>query len=449
MSDYQPIGTPSPNWPTQLPGTTPTPGFFQHSYAPAAPTQPPPAQVPVTAPWSADPFAPGPGWRGGVNDPNGPQPLLTWPGGGAAHPLIDPATQGFIQRDDAAVAAKNAAAAPQSVDFDMADPFAGFNPATPVGQAIPGGESLNMLGPGAAEAYYTQHQQQFGAPTLSGKYAADTLGWYGNGNTPGVSNNAQGAYDQFQGQTPADMSSYYANAGRQATEGIDKAMAARGMYGSSGANDQISEALTNLAADRAKNEAQYGLSRAGTAGSLGSAADSSSRGASANEQSWMQGLGGIAAQGDTAGLSSLVAGQNASLGAQGAQTTRGQNMFNNQMGYGNAISGVEGQDYNNMFTGDQSLIQGMTNGLVGIGAEGVNQASQNSAQARSDATNSNNTINNGLNLANSAYQQATAPTPGSGTQTPGAGPMPGYQPMPTNITPGTYGSVFDKPRGTP
>lgn len=327
------------------------------------------------------------------------------------------------------------AAAPTQVSFDMQDPFAGFTPQTPVGQAIPGAEGLNMLAPGAAESYFQQHQKQFGAPTMSQGFARGKLNQYAGG-TPGVAQNAQDAYDRFQASTPADMSSYYANAGRQAEERLNMGMAAKGMYGSSAANDQMSEALTNLAADRARNEAQYGITRANTAGSLAQGADTSSRGASANEQSWMQGLGGLAQGADTSGVNSLMAGTNAAQGAQQAQTTRGQNMFGNQMAYGNAIAGTMGPDYQNMFTGDQSLIQGMTNGLVGIGAEGVNQASQNSAQARADATTANNQFNttaqNFGTAANAINTPGSTTAPGTG---PGAGPAPGSTQMaPTSGT---------------
>jgi hypothetical protein len=68
-----------------------------------------------------------------------------------------------------------------------------------------------------------------------------------------------------QNNAPADMSAYYDNAARKAGEQIRSSMSAKGMYGSSAADDQFSEAFTNLAADRAKSEAQYGLDQSANA----------------------------------------------------------------------------------------------------------------------------------------------------------------------------------------
>lgn len=116
------------------------------------------------------------------------------------------------------------------------------------------------------------------------------LDHYGAEGAPSNTNYASQAYGAAQQQAPADMSAYYDNAERKSTQAIDKAMAARGSYGSSNAVGQIASASTDLRAQEARDNAQYGLSRAQTMGGLASSADSSGRANSADERDWMSGL---------------------------------------------------------------------------------------------------------------------------------------------------------------
>jgi len=78
------------------------------------------------------------------------------------------------------------------------------------------------------------------------------------------------------GQTsPADMGPYYERAKERASADLNRQYAARGMYGSSAATDALGQAFTDLDAQRAKDEADYGLQRYDLAGKLASGADSS------------------------------------------------------------------------------------------------------------------------------------------------------------------------------
>lgn len=78
------------------------------------------------------------------------------------------------------------------------------------------------------------------------------------------------------GQTsPADMSPYYDRAKERSGADINRQFAARGMYGSSAATDALGQAFTDLDAQQAKDEADYGLKRYGLAGTLASGADAS------------------------------------------------------------------------------------------------------------------------------------------------------------------------------
>lgn len=156
------------------------------------------------------------------------------------------------------------------------------------------------------------------------------LNHYGSTGIPQTSNNAQQAYDSWSqtagpapGAVPAqDMSAYYDNASRKASNAINRQMAARGSYGSSNAVGNLMQAETDLRAQQARDEAQYGLqrgqyelqrgqlgvSRAGLAGQLASAADASSLAGSQNERNWMSGLTDLGFANQKAGTGRFLTG---------------------------------------------------------------------------------------------------------------------------------------------
>lgn len=288
-----------------------------------------------------------------------------------------------------------------------ADPFAALagGPTVPQGTPIPGAEGLNMLVPGASEQFFKETAGQYQTPSMSEGYAKDAMAKYGGGG-PGVSNNAQGAFDSFKSSTPADMSPYYDNAKRRAQETIDRSLAARGAYGGSAANDAIAEAFTNLDADRASKEAGYGLDRARTMGGLATGADSSSLAGSADARGWMSGLGGVVGNADQASLSRLTSGQAAAGAAQGAQTVRGQNMFNNNLNMGNALSNTMGSGYDDIFKNDKDLFNSYLSGMVGGGAEAQGQATQGAAQSRADEHDTLDALGNFLKVYKGSKDQA-------------------------------------------
>lgn len=261
--------------------------------------------------------------------------------------------------------------------------------------------------PGAAENYFSQNQNKFTAPTQTGQYwqqNQDKFGAPGTGdqfwnqaqgmfNTqkPG-SNNAQDAYNQFQASTPANTDPYFQHAMDRSTAELNNAAAARGQFNSTGALQTIGDANANLLGQQAAQNAQYGLQRAQTAGSLGSAADASSRGINQNELGWMQGLGGLglglqnsdlqrtmaggtlAGNADQLGLAALMSGMNAAGGAQGALAQRGQNYFNNQMGLANAQNGIYSGTYGAMLNNDQQMFNDQQAALLGLPREQLNQS---------------------------------------------------------------------------
>lgn len=233
-------------------------------------------------------------------------------------------------------------------------------------QSGPGGA---LSGPGAGENLFSQLGGQYSQPTQSGQqFGASKSGfgapgageqyWNGisgkAGDVPFTAQNAQGAYDQFQASTPANMDPYY-NRAQQLQEGaINSAAAARGMGGASSTTNQLAASDTNLRAQQAKDEAQYGLNRAQLGGQLASGADQSSSQNIQNRLGWMTGLGSLAnqtqsgelsrllggmqgaGQADTANLNLLTGGMNAADQAQAAELAREQALFGNNFQLGGA-----------------------------------------------------------------------------------------------------------------
>ncbi len=213
-------------------------------------------------------------------------------------------------------------------------------PGLQAGQGTPADVGYNGNAPGAGESY-----------------ASAALGYYGAGNVPGVSNNQQQNYDkyqQFQLSAPADMSSYYDNAQRLQDNALNTQMAARGSFGSSNAIGQLSAADTNLRAQQARDQAQYGLQRDALGmqqyqlgGSLAGGADQQSNNASRNQLDWTQGLGNLAFQGQQAGLQRYEQGNQDAMQAAGV------------------LSGLEGANYGQQTQNDQSLMDSAMNAQNG------------------------------------------------------------------------------------
>lgn len=274
---------------------------------------------------------------------------------------------------------------------------------SPNGQTFEG--KLNV--PGAAEKFQADNASKWSAPSAGSQWWEQNQGkfsgggpadqyWNGiqgkAGQTPTTANNAQGAYNQFQGSTPADTSSYYNNAVKNATEDVNAAAAGGGTLGSTGAADQARRASTDLRGQQAQADAQYGLSRAGLAGSLASGADVSSGRDVQNQLGWMTGLGGLAnqtqnsalqrllgagglAQGfDADRLNGLNSGMGAAVAAENALRNRGQDFFNNNLAMGQAEANPFQQAYLAMLQNDQNLQDNAINMQTGGAREGLNQS---------------------------------------------------------------------------
>lgn len=311
----------------------------------------------------------------------------------------------------------------------------GYSPYGPGGGGVGPLEGLDFSKPGALEQYQADSRGYFGQPTMSEMFAQGANQQYGGPQK--VAQNAQGAYDKFATSTPANMDPYYANERRKAEENINKSVSARGIYGSSAANDMIGEADTNLAADQAKAEAQYGLNRGSLLGSLAQGADSSSLGASANQRGWTSMLGNLTQGADQSGLSRVTAGANVAGAAQGAQTTRGQNAFHNQLEMDDRQSGIMGHGYDNIFGADMGLMKDTVGLNTGTAAEGYNQASNAAQQSRTDVNNVNNLLGQNTTYGKGLYDMfAKQPAPQPSPMPAPAGGY-GYQGPPADQNYGT------------
>lgn len=312
---------------------------------------------------------------------------------------------------------------PQDRGYGLAGPapFVGYqtSPGLQPGNGS-GYQGLDMSGPGAAESYYGRNQHQLQGPTQSqmyNEYAQPQLAkqgageqfqqqaqaQYGGGRQPQVTNQSRQEYQAARQARPnlsanAGLDPYYDNAQRKQSEDIDKSYAARGMYGSSAALDQQSEASTNLRAQQANREADYALQRSGEdrawhglTGNLAGQSDQRSDANSQNQLSWMQGLGGLANQAqnqqqqrmslggnlagnaDTSRINQFGAGMGAASGAQQMQMDRANQLFGQNMGFGSALSGLAGDVYGNMMGQDQALMDGSMGMSLGLGAEALGQ----------------------------------------------------------------------------
>lgn len=214
-----------------------------------------------------------------------------------------------------------------------------YNPGQ-FGAAFDTGGQAPFLAPGQAETFFQQNQGGFTQPSAASQYWAGLQGINAQG-PPKGSNRAEEAYQSFQSQTPQDMSSFYDRAVQDATNNIDTSMASRGLFGSTAGANASANAIGGIRAGQAKDEAAYGMQRAGMAGTLGAGADASSRANNANDLAFYTGMAGIAGQADTARLQGLQSGMNAAAGAQQAMANRGQNFFNNTFDTSNALAGIE------------------------------------------------------------------------------------------------------------
>jgi hypothetical protein len=265
------------------------------------------------------------------------------------------------------------------------------------GQAQPQMEGLDFSKQGAGELNWANNQGVYNSPSFGEVNTQGLVGQYSDpNNRPDVSNNSQNWFQQYVGAMPniatdPGLAPYFDNAKNRAAESIDQAAGARGNYGSSAAIDQNARAFTDLEGQRALKEADYNLQRLGEqrawqglGGQLAGSADASSRAMSQDEQSWTQLLSQLGIDASRLGLDRTNSGQDAANSAQGAQRTRGQDYFSNQLALGDRMADLMKSTYMPALDQDYQMVGAANSGNVAQGNAALANEQAN-AQTTTDA----------------------------------------------------------------
>jgi hypothetical protein len=329
----------------------------------------------------------------------GAVPDAWYPNAGAPQPT-DPNSQAFKdyqaygQGQANANAAASAAGTLAAKNHGVASGQAPLSP----GQRDPAAASsgLDFMKPGAAETFNSTYQPTIMAPGETSKWLeANGPAMSGPSMT---SDYARTAISKGADLPSANMDPYYDRAQEKAVMAINNQLAARGSYGSGVGLGQVSTAITDLRAQQAKDEADYGLQRSGLANTWTSTLGGLANAADTNENNrWQLGLTGAATAG-AENLNRWKAGEQAAGDAQSAQRTRGQDFFNNNFTMGGALSSTAGNAYENAGAQDQAIMDAIISLGIGTSAESV-AAAMKRAQSDDDFRNS---LIQGAALMNSA-----------------------------------------------
>ena len=270
--------------------------------------------------------------------------------------------------------------------------------------------SLNMSGPGAAESYYGNNQGVWQSPSFGEVNNQGLAQQYSDpNNRPQTTQHSNDWFSQYTGSMPSisaepGFGAYFDNAKKRAAESINQSMAARGAYGSSAANDQTSRAFTDLEGQRALKEADYNLQRLGEqrawqglGGQLAGQADSNALNQSKDTQGWAQLLSQLGLDASQLGLQRTNAGMDAAGAAQGAQRSRGNDYFNQQLASGDRLADLYKTTMLPALDNDAQFMTDASSGGIAAG----NQAAAN------ERTNANDTLgyaNTAASLYNSWYK---------------------------------------------
>ncbi len=207
-------------------------------------------------------------------------------------------------------------------------------------------------------------------------------------------NLAEESYYDFKGlggpglDRDAGLDPYYDRQRAEMQKAIDASFGARGMFGSSAATGTQADASMGLAAEQANREADWDIRRAGEErawgmgqGTLGAAADASSRGNIGMDINKLMGLGNLGLGMGGMDISRITAGVNAGLGGQGAREGRLGDMFNRIFGVGSQQQNQALNQYNQMAGIDAALMGEQLGWGTGTAARGASAAAEQQKQA--------------------------------------------------------------------
>jgi len=198
--------------------------------------------------------------------------------------------------------------------------------------------------------------------------------------------------------TDPNLGAFYNRATERGLENVNAQAAARGAYGSSAALNQGTDLISNLEADRASKEAQYGLDRA-EAMRLGAQTEGNMAGMLTDAQRLWATLGGettgaaaeeelarnVAAGTMAGGLDAATRARlglltEAGLGGQQAREGRIGGMFGNLMGIPNATFGPSLGFQEEGLSSDQALFDLIQNLDLGIPSQKLSEDLRRGAQ---------------------------------------------------------------------
>lgn len=277
------------------------------------------------------------------------------------------------------------------------------------GQAQSQLSSLNSSGPGTGEAYFGANKDVWQSPSFGEVNNQGLVSQYSDpSNRPQTTNNTQDWFDQYKGAMPnisaePGFGAYFDNAKNRAAESINQAMAARGAYGSSAANDQTSRAFTDLEGQRALKEADYNLARLGEqrawqgqGGQFAGQADNNALNQSQDMKGWAQLLSQLGLDASQLGLQRTNAGMDAAGAAQGMQRNRGNDYFNQQLATGDRMADLYKSVMLPTIDNDADLALQASSG-------GVAEGNQGAANERQNTQDTIDYANTGASLYKSLY----------------------------------------------
>lgn len=261
--------------------------------------------------------------------------------------------------------------------------------------------SVNQSGPTRTAQTFDENKDAYSHQTAGEVNNLGLLGQYSDPNarpqTTDYSGNWYGQYASSMPNISAEpgFGAYFENAKNRAQESINQAMAARGAYGSSAANDQTSRAFTDLEGQRALKEADYNLQRLGEqrawqglGGQLAGQADNNSLARNQNERDWVGLLSKLGIDASRLGLDRTNSLLDAAHVATADERTRGQDYFNNQLAKGDRLADIYKTVILPQLDNDGDLVEKVSSGGV---AEG-NQTATNERINTQDTINLFNTM---------------------------------------------------------
>jgi len=174
----------------------------------------------------------------------------------------------------------------------------------------------------------------------------------------GGNTNAQTAFNRMFANDPGSVQpqfdAAYDRARDLAVGEANNQAAARGVYGSSGALNNVGNVITDIEAARANRAADFALQDAAEQRAFGTALGGVGAEADSREMDRIMGQADIAFGSDKHALDREVAASNAAAGAQAAQAQRARDAFNSQLALLAQVLGFTEAGYERTIGGDRA-----------------------------------------------------------------------------------------------